>query len=129
MGNYLNRRTEVFALALLIQNVPINLTCRKIGKFVKVFVYKAFVMSEVKVCLRAVLRNVYFAVLLGAHRSRVNVYVRVEFLCRDFKSARFQKSSERCCRYAFAETGNNSARDKNVLCLFHIYTPLRFRSA
>ena len=44
-------------------------------------------MSQVKVCFRAVVGDVYLAVLIRAHRSGVYIYVRVELLSGNFKTS------------------------------------------
>lgn len=44
-------------------------------------------MTEVKVSLGSVLRDVYLSVLIGAHRAGIDVYVGIELLRRDLQSA------------------------------------------
>ena len=73
-------------------------------------------MTEVEVCFSPVFGDVDFAVLIRAHRSGVNVYIRVKLLCRDFKTSFFEKSSEGSGSYSFSETGNNTSGYKYVLC-------------
>ena len=51
-------------------------------------------MAEVEVSLCAVVRYEYFTVLIRAHRARVDIDVRVEFLNRYFESAIFEQSAE-----------------------------------
>ena len=82
MRNDLDGLTEVFALTFLIQNVPIHLTGRKVGIFIEIFVDKAFVVTEVKVGFRAVLRNENFTVLIRTHCAGIDVHIRVELLSR-----------------------------------------------
>ena len=80
VGNNLNRLSEVFAVALLVQDVPIYFTRGKVGVFVEIFVYKPLVMTEVEVGFRAVVGYENFAVLIGAHRAGVYVDIGVELL-------------------------------------------------
>ena len=127
MRNDLNRRTEVFAFSFFVENVPIYFSGCKVREFIKILVDEAFVMSEVKICFRTVFGDINFSVLIRAHRSGIDVDVRIEFLCGDFESARFKQSPERRGSDPFAESRNDSAGDKNVLCLFHIYSPLRVK--
>ena len=63
MRNYLNRFAEIFAAAFLVENVPVDFSRCEIGILVEVFVYKALVVTEIKVGFRAVLGDKYFAVL------------------------------------------------------------------
>ena len=51
----LNGRAEIFAAALLVQNIPVDLTGGKVGKTVKILVDKALIVSEIKVGLSACL--------------------------------------------------------------------------
>ena len=75
MRNDLNRRAEVLAAALLVENIPVDLSGRQIGVFVKILVDEALVVTEIKVSLGSVLRDVYLSVLIGAHRAGIDVYV------------------------------------------------------
>ena len=112
----LNGRAEIFAAALLVQNIPVDLTGGKIGKTVKILVDKALIVSEIKVGLSAVLGDIDLAVLIRAHRPRVDIYVRVELLRRDTQPASFEQSAERCCGDSLSEARNNAACYENVLC-------------
>ena len=116
MRNYLNGFAEIFAAAFLVEDVPVDFSRCEIGILVEVFVYKAFVVTEIKVGFRAVLGDKYFAVLIRAHRAGVNVYVRVKLLSRNLESSCLEQTSERRCRDSFSQTGNNSACDKYILC-------------
>ena len=114
--NYLNRRAEIFSPALLVQYVPVDLSRRQIGIFVEVLVYESLVMSEVEIRLRAVIGYVNLSVLIRAHRTRIDVDIRVELLSRNLKSSRFKKPSERGGGYSLSETGYNSSRNEYILC-------------
>ena len=52
-------------------------------------------MAEVEIRLRAVLGHIDLAVLIRAHRSGIDVDVRVEFLRGDLQPARLEKSALR----------------------------------
>ncbi len=71
-------------------------------------------MPQIKVGLGTVLGNIDFAVLVGTHSSRVNIYVRVKFLRRNFKPAHFKQSPERGGGYTFPKPRNNSSGYKNI---------------
>ena len=51
-------------------------------------------MAEVKVSFGTVFSDKYFAVLIRAHRSRVDVDIRVQFLCCNGQPAAFEQASE-----------------------------------
>ena len=73
-------------------------------------------MTEVKVGLCAVLRDVNLTVLVRAHCTRINVNVGVELLRGNLESSCLEKSSERSRRDSLAEAGNNAACYKDVFC-------------
>ena len=87
MRNNLYGLPEVLAVALLLENVEIDLSGGEVGKLVEVLVDEPFVVSEVEVGLAAVLGHIYFAVLIGTHRTGVNIDVRIQFLRGYLESA------------------------------------------
>ena len=60
-------------------------------------------MTEIEIRLRAVVRDEHLAVLVGAHRPRVNVDVGVKFLNRDLQPAILQQPPEGRRRNALAQ--------------------------
>ena len=113
----LHRLAEVAALPLARKHVRVDLAGRQVRVPVQILVDEAFIVSEIEVCLSAVLGHVNLAVLIGAHRAGIDVDVRIELLRRDLEASCLQKPSERRRRNALAETGNYPAGHKNVL--FH----------
>ena len=119
VGDDLHRGAEILAAPLLVQHVPVDLARGEIGVFVQILVDEALVVAEVEVGLRAVLRDVDLAVLIGAHGAGVDIDVRVELLRRDAQTAHFEQPSEGRRRDALAQTGHNAASHKNILRHFH----------
>ena len=72
-------------------------------------------MAEVEVGLGAVVEDVHFAVLVGAHGARVDVQVRVELLDADLEAAAFEQGAEGGGGEAFAEGGDDASGDENIL--------------
>ena len=116
MGYDLNSRAEILAAALLVEHVPIHLAGGEVRILVEVLVDKTLVVAEVKVGLRAVLRDVNLAVLIGTHGTRINVDIGVELLRRNLEPARFENSSERRRSYSLSEAGDDSSGHKDILC-------------
>ena len=116
MGYDLNGRAEILAAALFIEHVPVYFTGGEIRVFVEILVDETLVVAEVEIGLRAVFRDVNFAVLIGAHGARVNVDIRIELLRRYLESARFENSSERRRSYPLSEAGYDASGHKDVLC-------------
>ena len=63
VGDDLHGLAEVFAGALLVQHVPVDLAGGEVGELVEVLVDEALVVAEVEVGLRAVLGDEDLAVL------------------------------------------------------------------
>jgi len=58
-------------------------------------VREAFVVTQIEIGLGAVVSNENLAVLERAHRSRIDVEIRVEFLQRDTKATALEQASNR----------------------------------
>ena len=101
--NDLHGLAEVFAAALLVQHVPVHLAGRQVREPVEVLVDEPLVVAEVEVRLRAVLGHVDLAVLVRAHRARVDIDIGIELFDGDFVAAAFEKASEGCRCNALAE--------------------------
>ena len=76
----LNRRTEVAALPLTVDNGLVDAAAGHVCRLRQGFVNKALVVTKVEVSFRAVVRHEHFAVLIRTHRTGVNVDIRVKFL-------------------------------------------------
>ena len=72
--------TEEFAAAFLVEDVPIYFAGGQIGKLIQVFVDESFIMAKVQVGLSAVFCYEDFAVLKRAHRTGIDIDIRVELL-------------------------------------------------
>ena len=70
------------------------------GKF---GVSEALVVAEVEVGLRAVFGDKDFAMLKGAHRTGIDVQVRIAFLQGDFETTTFEETTNRGGCYAFSQ--------------------------
>ena len=105
---------KIAALPFARKHIGVHLAGRQVGIAVQVLVDEPFVMAEVEIGFRAVLRHIHFTVLIRAHRARIDVDVRVQFLRGDLKPARLQKPSERRRRNALAEPGHHAAGHKDV---------------
>ena len=95
MRDHLDRASAVITVPFLIEHGPVYLTCRNIGIFVKALIYEPFIMAQIKVRLRTVIRHEYLSVLYGVHGSRIHVYIRIKLLHGHMISPCFKKPSER----------------------------------
>ena len=75
---------------------------------------EALVVAEVEVGLRAVVGDVDLAVLVRAHRARIDVDVGVELLQRDLVAVAFEQRADGGGREALAERRDDAAGDEDV---------------
>ena len=71
-------------------------------------------MAEVEIGLGAVVEDVDFAVLVRAHRARIDVDVGVEFLQADAQAAMFEQHADGGAGEPLAEGTDDAAGDENV---------------
>ena len=112
----LHRFTEEFSAALLIEDVPVYLAGRQVGKLVQVLIDESFIMTQVQVGLCPILGNEDLAVLEGTHRTGVDIDVGVELLRGDLQSPRLQQPAQRGGRDAFAQSGDDASAYEYIFC-------------
>ena len=120
--DHLHGRAEVLALALAADDRVVDAARGRVRGARRVLVDEALVVTEVEVGLGAVLGDEDLAVLVGRHRARVDVHVRVELLHADLEPARLEQRAERGGGDALAERGDHSARDEDVLGGLRLHT-------
>src|SRR5208337_4891388 len=74
-----------------------------------------FVMSQIQVCLAAIIGHVNLSMLKGAERSGVNVYVWIKFLHCDSEPLCFKERPDRCGGNPLAQSRDNSTCYKDKL--------------
>ncbi len=105
----------VLPLALLLDDGEVDLARRVVAVFRQRSVGEPLVVAEVEVALRPVVEDVDLAVLIRAHRPRVDVDVRVELLEPDPQPSMFQEHPNRCARQSFAQGADHAARHEDML--------------
>ena len=104
---------EVVAAALAADHRVVDAAGGDVRGAARVGVGEALVVAEVEVGLGAVLGHEHLAVLVGRHRARVDVDVRVELLQADGQPARDQQAPDRGRRDALPERGHDAAGDED----------------
>ena len=112
----LHRLSQISALTLLVQHVPVHLAGGQVGVLVQVFVDEALVVSQIQIGLGAVIGHEHFAVLQRAHGARIHVHIGVQLLAGHLQAAALQKPTQRCSSNALAQTGDHAAGHKNKFC-------------
>ena len=122
MRDDLHRGAEVFAAALLIEHIPVDLSGRQVGIAVEVLVNEALVMAEVEVGFGAVFGHIHLAVLIRAHGAGVDIDIGIELLGGHLQSPCFEQPAQGCRRDPLSEAGNHAAGHKNIFChLCHLF--------
>src|SRR5437773_3536501 len=112
--NDLDSFAEIIAAAFLGEDGFVDAAGSPVIVAGKLGVREAFVMAKVEVGLRAVFGDKDFPMLKRAHRTGINVQVRIAFLQGYFETATFEETAYRGGSNAFSKRGNNSASYKNI---------------
>ena len=115
VGDDLNGLAEVLAAALTVEDIPVDLAGGKVRVAVEILIDEALIVPEVEIGLSAVLGDIDLAVLVGAHRAGVDVYIRVELLRCNLEAACLEQTAERGRGDTLAKTGHNAAGNENIL--------------
>ncbi len=79
MGDHLNRTPIVIAVALVLQDIPVNSARSNIAVLGQALVDKAFVMAKIQIRFRSVIGYENLSVLKRVHGARINIQIGVEF--------------------------------------------------
>ena len=120
--NDLYRTAQIITAPFLVDDGLVNPTGRNVGVAGQVDIDETFIMAQVKVRLRAVIGDENFAVLIRAHRTRIDIDVGIEFLDRYLIAAALEETAQGRCRDALTQRRNNAARYENILG--HVFPPL-----
>jgi hypothetical protein len=71
-------------------------------------------VAEIEIGLGAVVGHEDLAVLIRAHRARIDVEIGVELAQADLVAARLQQRAERGGRETLSQGGDHAAGDENV---------------
>src|SRR3546814_578062 len=99
----LHRRAQVIAATLLGDDVAIDAARGDIIALPRGYAGEALVMTKVEIGFGPVVGDVDFAVLIRAHRARIDVEIGIELADPDLESARLQQCAEACRHETFAE--------------------------
>ena len=111
--NHLDRAAQVVAAALAADDRVVDAARGDVRDAARVDVREALVVAEVEVGLGAVLGDEHLAVLVGRHRSRIDVDVGIELLQRDGQPAGDEQTPDRGRRDPLAERGDDAAGDED----------------
>ena len=116
MRDDLDGAAQEIAAAFLGDHLGVHLPGGDVADTVEADVDKAFIMAQVEVGFRAVIQHEYLAVLVRAHRARVNVDIGVQFLHSNRKTALFERTPKGSRGDAFSHGTDHAAGKENVFC-------------
>ena len=127
MRDNLYGRSAIVPSPFMIQNGKVYFSGRVAIEFMQSNIGEPFVMAEIEVGFSAVLRYKNFSMLIGVHRPRIDIQIRIKLLIDNRKPSAFQQKSDRCGGNAFPKGRNNPAGNKNKTSFHHArhYTTLR----
>ncbi len=82
-------------------------------------------MTQIEIGLGTVFSHEHFTVLKRAHRTGIDVQIRIQLHHRDREAARFEDCGKRSGGDAFAKGGHDAAGDKDIFS--HHMKPNRLR--
>ena len=111
--DHLHCCAKVITASFLGDNVAVNparcdvigLACRNAGE--------AFVVAKIEIGFSAVVGYVDFAMLIGAHRARIDIEIGIELADTHAEAARLQQRGEACRHQTFAKRGDHAAGNEN----------------
>ncbi len=107
---------EVVAATLLLDDVEVDAAGGEVvGLGHAAVAQEALVVAEVEVGLGAVAGDEDLAVLVGAHGARIHVDVGIHLDHRDLEAAGLEQGGQRGGGDPFAQRGNNTAGNEDVL--------------
>ena len=115
MRNHLHGAPEIVAAPLLLDDRHVDLAGGPVAVARRLRAREALVVAEVEIGLGAVVGDVDLAVLVRAHRARIDVDVRVELLQRDAVAVAFEQRADRGGGQALAERRDDAAGHEDVL--------------
>ncbi len=113
--DHLHGLAEVFAAALLADDVLVDAAGGDVVGLAGGHVQEALVVAQVQVGLGAVLGHEALAVLVGVQRAGVHVDVGVQLLDGDREAARLQQLGQAGTDDALAQGGGHAPGNENVL--------------
>ena len=82
MRNHLHSPAAEVTAALLLEYGPVDLSCGHITVAVQALIYKPFIMPQIEIRLRSVVRDEDFAVLNRIHGSGIYINIGIKLLHR-----------------------------------------------
>src|SRR5205823_4974362 len=112
--DYLDGPAQIIAAALLLDDALIDLARGPVRVAGGGGAREALVVPKIEVGLRAVVGDVHLAMLVRAHRARIDIDIWIELLQRHLVAVAFEQAADGRGREPFAERGDNAAGHEDV---------------
>ena len=112
--DHLHGGAEIVAPPLPLDDVLVDATGGDVVFLIGRATGEALVVTEIEVCLGAVVGHEHLAVLVRRHRAGVDIEIGVELAQAHAVAARLQEGTKCRCSYAFSERGNHAAGNEYV---------------
>ena len=95
MRDHLDGAALIIALALFLDNRPVDASGCHIAVLGQALVDEPFIMAKVEIGFRTVIRDIHFTVLVRVHGPRIDIQVRIEFLHRNPDPPGLEQAAQR----------------------------------
>ena len=112
--DHLHRRAQIVAAPFALDDRLIDAALRHIVRLARRHAGESLIMAKVEIGFRPVVGHIDFAMLIGAHRARIDVEIGVEFPDSHTETSRLQQRCERSGHQALAKRGDHAAGDENI---------------
>ena len=111
--NNLHGFSQVIAAALAGQHALVDLAARQVVAAAENAIGEALIMPEIQIGLGSIVEHIDLAMLVRAHRARVDVQIRVELAHGHTQPAALEQRAERSSGQSFAQRTDHAPGDKN----------------
>ena len=80
MRNNLDSLAQIITTALLVKNIPINLTSGNIRAFGQININETLIMAQIQISLSTIISNENLAMLIRAHSTWININIWIKLL-------------------------------------------------
>ena len=108
--DHLHRGAEVFAAPFPGDDARVDAAGRDVVGLLGIDAGEALVVAEIEVGFGPVVGHEHLAVLVGTHRPRIDVQIRIELAQADPIAAGLQQRTQRRRRKTLTKRGNHAAR-------------------
>ncbi len=95
MGDDLNRAAQIVTAPFLGDDIGIDSTRGHIVRLARRDTREALVMAQIQVRLCPIIGDIAFAMLIGAHRARIDIQIGIQFAQPDLIAPRLQQRAKR----------------------------------